>query len=38
VIEANGLHADGLLERLRDPGTGELDDYELPLDSLTRTP
>jgi hypothetical protein len=38
VIEANGLHAETLIERLRETRSGELDDYELPLDSLTRTP
>jgi hypothetical protein len=36
VIEANGLRAEILLDRLRDPH-GESDDFELPLDSLTRT-
>jgi GGDEF domain-containing protein len=37
VIEANGLRAEVLLDRLRSPLSGP-DEYELPLDSLTRTP
>jgi hypothetical protein len=36
VIEANGLRAAILLDRLREPRVDEWDDYELPLDSLTR--
>jgi hypothetical protein len=38
VIEANGLRATVLLDRLRESRDDEWDDYELPLDSLTRTP
>src|SRR3954451_9954186 len=38
VIEANGLRAAVLLYRLRESRDDEWDDYELPLDSLTRTP
>ena len=38
VIEANGLRAHVLLDRLREPRIDEWDDYQLPLDSLTRTP
>jgi hypothetical protein len=38
VIEANGLRAQVLLDRLREPRVDEWDDYQLPLDSLTRTP
>jgi hypothetical protein len=38
VLEANGLRATALLDRLREPGSDEWDDYELPLDSLTRIP
>jgi hypothetical protein len=36
LIEANGLRAAILLDRLRESRVDELDDYELPLDSLTR--
>jgi GGDEF domain-containing protein len=36
VIEANGLRAAILLDRLREPRVDQWDDYELPLDSLTR--
>jgi hypothetical protein len=37
AIEANGLRAEILLDRVREPAA-EHDDFELPLDSLTRTP
>jgi hypothetical protein len=35
VVEANGLRAEILLDRLREARVDQWDDYDLPLDSLT---